>query len=581
MAIILIAILLWLILLSRLLYLQYIHFNRYENLSERNTLRTEAIAPSRGLIFDRHGEILAQNKTTYQLQIVPELVKNLDQLLEDIARLVQLPTRNVKQFKRKLNYYPSFASIPLLVQLNEQETATLSVNLYKLKGAQLKPGQIRDYPHGKDVAHLLGYVGRINEQELQTIDRKRYEGTHFIGKLGIEKQYESWLQGSPGQQESQNNALGRSVQQTLKKSSIPGKNVNLTIDLKLQQVALAAMEGKKGAVVAINPKNGEILTLLSMPVFDPNVFVTGFSDSTSQVLYGKEKPLFNRFLQGQYPPASTLKPLLSLAGLHHHFITPKDTIFDPGWYQINEKSKKIRDWQPYGHGKTNLRKAIRESCDTYFYDLAFHMGIDKLSSWLLDFGFGKKTDVDLPGEHSGLVPSRDWKIQTLDKPWYQGETLITMIGQGYLTSTPLQLAQSVGLIANRGHMPKLHLIKGYINEETIELPKPIKSQHWQEIIEGMLEVTSHPHGTAFKVFANSSYSIAGKTGTAQVFGWQGPRRPQHELTEHLRDHSLFVGFAPVEDPQIAIAVIVENEKGSAKVAKDIMDSYMGSISHAS
>lgn len=566
-----IGLLLFTALLVRLGYLQIVHHQRFESKSRNNLLRVESLAPSRGIIYDRTGQILAQNLTTFQLEIIPEEVKNIEAMLTTISGLISLSPKEMKSFKRRLKNYPKYASIPLKFKLTEQESAIISVNLYKFQGVYLKPGLLRHYPQGATLAHVLGYVGRINENDLKNIDKARYSGTHFIGKAGIEKQYEALLQGYPGLQEIQTNAYGRGVRALDKTPSKPGIDISLTLDLKLQQLVTKAMQGKKGAVVAVSPNDGEILALISAPNFDPNMFVTGISDKDQALLVAQSKPLFNRFLKGQYPPASTLKPIMSLAGLHYHTVTPSTTINDPGWYQLNEKSRKIRDWQPYGHGKTNMVKAIRESCDTYYYDLAFKLGIDKISSWLKAVGFGKKTGIDLPGEREGLVPSKQWKLQTKDDSWYHGETLITGIGQGYLSSTPLQLAQSVALIANRGYIPKLHLIKGKVSGFEPNEPLEVNPSFWNPVIKGMEQAVKHPGGTAYKVFKDVPYRVAGKTGTAQVFGMQKEKIAQHLIPEHLRDHSLFIGFAPIDEPKIAVAVIIENNKGSADIARQIFD----------
>lgn len=575
------ACLLLLALVARLVHLQWVHYNQYSNLSSKNTQRVEAIAPTRGLIYDRNGQILAQNKTTYQLHITPEQVHDMGDLLAKISTIVNLSEDELKRFHKRLTMYPKFASIPLKVKLDENETAAISVYLHKLSGVSLSPGLIREYPHGAATAHFLGYVGRINESDLDKIDKGRYQGTYFIGKSGLERQFESILHGHPGSLIKHANAYGRPISTGNITPATPGKDLHLTIDLNLQKAAIQAMENKRGAIVAFSPKTGEIYALVSMPSFDPNIFVTGLDQQTMNALASKEKPLFNRFLHGKYPPASTLKPLSSLAGLYHRTITRRTVIDDPGWFQINERSRVMRDWLPSGHGKTDVIKAIRESCDTFYYYLGFHMGIDKLSSWLTAFGFGEQTHIDLPSESKGLVPTRQWKQSTIGAPWYQGETLVTIIGQGYFSATPLQLAQSMGLIANRGKMPFMHLVRGQVANQMIEIPFKIHDRDWQTVIEGMEHVVKHPAGTAYRVFKDTPYEVAGKTGTAQVFGWKGEKKAQHELPEHLRDHSLFIGYAPIKTPEIAVAVVLENQSGSADVAKSVLDSFMESHLHAS
>ncbi|WP_428608479.1 penicillin-binding protein 2 [Sedimenticola sp.] len=590
----LIIFLLLILLILHLAKLQIVDHAHFTTLSRDNRVKVEPLPPTRGLIYDRNGIILAQNLPTHSLEITPERVKDLDKTLQELGKIIHISDNDLKRFKRLKSHQRRFESIPIRVQLTDEEVARFAVNRHLFPGVDIQAKLLRDYPLKDVTAHILGYVGRINKRELQTIDNSSYSGTTHIGKNGIEKYYEETLHGKVGLQQVEINALGRVIRVLESQPPVPGMDLHLTLDANLQRVAMDAFEDENGAAVAINPQTGDILAMVSKPGFDPNLFVEGISSADYNALQNSiDKPLFNRAIRGQYPPGSTIKPFIGLGGLEYGIITPTQKKFCPGFFQLPNHDHKYRDWKKIGHGSVNLRDAITQSCDVYYYDLAQQMGIDKLAEFLAPFGFGKKTGVDITGELGGLLPSRDWKRENKNQPWYPGETLITGIGQGYFLTTPLQLASATATLASRGQRLRPRIVKSIQhNDEATPTEQPITPQqaitrqsdaNWDSIFDAMLQVTEGLRGTA-RLVRNKQYHIAGKTGTAQVFTVKQEEKYEAEnLEKKMIDHALFIAFAPAEAPRIAVAVIVENggHGGSvaAPIAKAIMDRYLLQEAH--
>jgi penicillin-binding protein 2 len=513
--------------------------------------------------------------------------------LIDLKQYVDYSDLDLRLYLRAANRRRSFESIPLRLNLNDEEVARLAVNLYKFDGVEINARLTRNYPQGDHAVHVLGYVGRIDVKDLELVNENNYAGTSHIGKLGLEKFYESQLHGTVGVQQVEVNSRGRTLRVLSETAPLPGDNLYLTIDSKLQKVAEQAFGDLTGSVVAINPRNGEVLALVSMPKFDPNLFVNGISyNNYDKLRNSKQQPMFNRALSGQYPPGSTTKPFFGLAGLEAGTINSQSTIFCPGFYRLPNKEHRYRDWKKQGHGYMNLKGAITQSCDVYFYDLSFRLGIDKMSAFLDKFGFGKKTGIDSTGEVSGLLPSREWKRKTLNRPWFPGETLNTGIGQGTFLVTPLQLANSTGALSLNGLRYRPHLVNALENGSSgIKADIPIeqvseggvsKKLNWEQVHKDMVNVVHGLHGTANRINRGLTYRIAGKTGTAQVYGIaQDDEYDEDTVINRLRDHALFMSYAPSENPQIAVAVIVENgghgSSVAAPIARKVLDAYLVDI----
>ncbi len=584
-------ILVLLAIVGRMAHLQIIGHAHYTTLSQNNRVSIQPLAPTRGLIFDRNGVILAQNLPTYALEIVPERVSDLEQTVDELANIIDISDADIERFFERLKQKRRFQPVPLRHRLSEEEVARLAVNRHRFPGIEIAARLTRDYPQASLAVHAVGYVSRINQAELNEIDPSNYAATSHIGKLGVEKAYESLLHGNVGFQRVETNVLGRTLRVLDRTPPIPGKNIVLTLDTKLQQIAKQAMGDNNGAVVAINPKNGDVLVMASLGDYDPNLFVNGIDHTTYNALQtSRAKPLFNRALLGQYPPGSTVKPFVGLAGLESGTITPHTTLFCRGWHTIRDDERKYRDWKKTGHGLTDLKKSITESCDVYYYDLAQTMGIDLIHDFLAPFGFGQKTGIDIAGEATGILPSTSWKRRVRNQSWYLGETLIAGIGQGYTLATPLQLARATATLANRGTTLQPHLLNYLMLSDTEQIEyapdqasisiDKINPQNWEDMIAAMENVIYGQHGTARKLNRGQPYRIAGKTGTAQVFGIkQDEKYVAEDIAKHLRDHALFVAFAPTNDPQIAVAVIVENGGSGGSVAGPIagavIDHYLG------
>ncbi|EGW54286.1 penicillin-binding protein 2 [Candidatus Endoriftia persephonae] len=571
----------------RMVYLQVVSHEHYTTLSKDNRVKLQPLPPTRGLIYDRNGVILAQNLPAYSLEITPEKVESLEQTIEQLALILPISEEDRRRFKKLRRQRRRFDSIPIRVRLNDEEVARFAVNQHIFPGVDVKAKLLRDYPLGEHTAHLLGYVGRINQQELQLIDTSNYSGTSHIGKNGVEKTYESLLHGKVGLQQVEVNAKGRTLRVLQEQPPIPGQDLQLSIDIQLQQTALKALGEFNGAVAAIEIETGGVLALVSKPGYDPNLFVEGISSKAYRALQkSPDKPLFNRAIRGQYPPGSTVKPFIGLAGLESGVVHFRQKNYCPGYYQLPGKEHKYRDWKKTGHGVTDMHKAIVQSCDVYYYELARTLGIDRLHGFLSNFGFGSKSGIDLTGESTGLLPSRAWKRRTRRAPWYPGETLIIGIGQGYFLATPLQLAVATATLANGGKRIRPRVVSSIRHgdgsqEELIPIVSQITQNnplHWQQITQAMTDVVQGPRGTARRI-RNKKYRIAGKTGTAQVFSvGQDEEYDEKTVAKRKRDHALFIAFAPAEMPKIAVAVIVENggHGGSvaAPIARKVMDQYL-------
>lgn len=579
-------------LIGRLFYLQVIAHAHYTALSEDNRVSIVPIAPTRGLIYDRNGVLLAQNVPSRTLELIPEHIPDIDATLKKLRKLVHITDDEIDRFNDLRKKKRRFEGIPLRYRLNDDETARIAVNLDHLPGVEITAELMRHYPQGKLASHAIGYVGRINEDELMTLDATRYSATKNIGKVGVERSYEDELHGEVGYQRVETNAAGRIVNVLERTLPIPGKNLYLTIDARVQKIAEEAFGDNDGALVAINPNNGEVIAFVSMPTYDPNLFVNGVDPKTYKELStSPDRPLFNRALQGQYPPGSTIKPFMGLAGLEYKVISPDTEINCPGYYMLKGDDHKYRDWKRGGHGETTLTKAIVQSCDVYFYELAFALKIDRMEEFLRQFGVGQPTGIDIRGEENGLLPGKNWKRRMHHLPWFPGETLITGIGQGFTLVTPLQLADMTAELGTRGERYRPHIVRGVAEpgddklvvfknapEARVKLGNP---QNWETIIDAMIQVISDVHGTAHRIGNDLQYKIAGKTGTAQVYGLKQDEEnyeAQDDLPKKLRNHALFITFAPAEAPKIAVAVVVEHggHGGStaAPIARKVIDAYL-------
>jgi penicillin-binding protein 2 len=588
---------------ARLFYLQVLKHEYYAELSQGNRVRTDPIPPSRGLIFDRHGVVLAENLPAFQLELVREQVGGIAEIDATLAHLVTIgliDAEEINSLKRTILSHHVYESVPIKLQLDDEEMARFAVHRYEFTGVDIRTRLSRHYPFGPMAVHALGYVAAISEQDLKHIDSAAYAGTTLIGKLGVEGAYENLLHGTPGYREVLVNAAGRPVERqgafTPKlnvRQPIAGADLVLTLDMRVQRAAEEALTGKRGAAIAIDPHTGDVLALASTPGFDPNAFARGLTTKQYDALQNDiDKPLINRALRGAYPPGSTVKPFFALAALKYGVMTPDQSIYCPGHFNLPGSAHMFRDWKPKGHGVLSMRHAIMQSCDVYFYTVANRLGIDRMHDFMSTFGFGDITGIDIPGEKAGLMPSTAWKAhaykRAAEQVWYPGETISVGIGQGYMLATPMQLAHAVSGIASRGEIYKPRLVSGVrsagaasLTQRAVE-PEPslsaVNAEQWQVIVDGM-ELATGPGGTAAAATAGSPYKIAGKTGSAQVFTIaQNEKYHEKELDERLLDHALFISFAPADDPKLAVAVFVENGKhgGStaAPIARKMFDAYL-------
>lgn len=589
---------LFLLLAYRLFYLQVIQHQHYQTLAENNRISVVPIVPTRGLILDKNGVVMAHNFFVYTLEIIPsKLDTNIEDTINELSHLIEISELDKKKFKKLRQASRNFESIPIRTHLNETEAASFAVNKYQFPGVEIKSRLYRRYPSGKLGAHIVGYIGRINDKDVANLEEadkenpgvlSNYKGSDHVGKSGIEQFYEEQLHGKTGFQQIEIDKDGRAVRVLSSTAPVPGENIVLSIDTKLQEIAEKAFGDRRGALVALNPKTGEVLSFVSQPNFDPNLFVDGIDVDNWKALNDSiDRPLINRPIRGVYPPGSTFKPFVALAGLEHGLRAPPYAIHDAGYFSLPNSTHRYRDWKPSGHGIVNMQKAITISCDTFFYGLAMELGIGNLSDFVSHFGFGKKTGIDIQGENGGLLPTPDWKKRRYKQPWYQGDTVITGIGQGYTLATPMQLAYGTAILANSGVAMKPHLVTKMQNPltgKTVIIPEVIQDKitihpdNLEIVKKGMIDVTL-PGGTAASVGANAPYSVAAKTGTAQVIGIkQNAKYNANAINERHRDHALFVAYAPADDPTIALAVIVENggHGGSAAgpIARKVMDYYL-------
>ena len=569
-------------LIARLYYLQVVQYEYHSTLSENNRVHVQPIPPTRGLIFDRNGVVIADNRPSFSLSMTRERSGDWQQVLDVIVEVLQLTPQDRALFEKRMKQgRRPFEPVPILFELNEEQIARIAVNQFRLPGVEVVAQLVRHYPQGAHFAHSVGYMGRINEKELKTLDPVNYSGTHYIGKTGIERFYEAELHGQVGYEEVETNARGRVLRVLKRTDPIPGKDIVLSLDIKLQEAAEEALAGRRGAVVALNPMTGEVLAMVSQPSFDPNLFVTGISfKAYAELRDSIDRPLFNRILRGLYPPGSTIKPAVAIAGLDSGVITGSSRVYDPGYYQLPNYDHKYRNWNRSGDGYVDLDTAIMRSNDTYFYDLAHKLGIDRLSSYMNQFGIGQKVSLDMFEESAGLMPSREWKRATRRQAWFPGETLILGIGQGYMQSTPLQLAQATALIASKGKWTRPHLAKTIDGVPPVD-PNPMPDivlrdpSNWAKVSHGMQQVVHGARGTARVAGVGAQYLIAGKSGTAQVVAIkQGEKYDRSKVQERHRDHALFVGFAPANNPQIAVSVMIENGEAGSRVASPVVRKVM-------
>lgn len=579
--------LLALLLIVRVFNLQVVNHEHYQEEALGNQMRSLPITPARGKIFDRNGVLLATNQLTYQLTLTPEKVPDISKVLIELQHAGFIDEQDVKRYYKNRKRFRKFNNIPIKHNLSKDQVAKFLVSNQFL-GIEVEPYFHRVYPHGSSSVHALGYVSRMNKKDKLQYDRQNYSGTQFVGKVGIEKQYETLLHGKTGIKQIERNVSGRVVDTKIITPSIAGQNLYLSLDLNIQKMAESVLAGKRGSIVVVNVKNGEVLALVSTPTYNPNWFVNGISHANYELLQtSKDIPQLNRSIQGLYPPGSTVKPMVALAGLEEGINATDSKTFCPGFFRLPNVKRKFNDWKRDGHGHVDMKDSIAQSCDVFFYDLANRMGIEKLHKNLTLFNFGQKTGIDIPGEKGGIMPSKAWKKINRNEPWYRGETLIAGIGQGFMTSSPLQLAVATAALANKGQLfqPKLLKSTQQPGESIIEANNkysrqiPIKDiHHWEEVLEGMKMTIYAPKGTARRLNKGLTYTLAGKTGTAQVFGLDPEEQYIAEkYEEKLRDHALFTGFAPVEEPEIAIAIIVENAgSGSSKaapLARKVLDVY--------
>lgn len=575
------------VLAGRMIFLQITQYELYASKSENNRVQLKTVEPIRGLIFDRNGVLLAENLPSHSLTLVPERVKDMTRTLKLIDTLIGLSPEEHESFDKKLkSYRRPYEAIPLKFRLDETEIAKLMVNNYFLPGVQVEAELVRHYPMGEDFAHVLGYVGQMNETEKKRLDPIQYKGTRRIGKIGIERYYEKELHGLVGYQKVETNAQGRILKVLEKQSPIPGKNLILNLDARLQRTAMKEFAGRRGSLVAMDPETGGVLAMVSSPSFDPNLFVNGISYKDYNALRDSlDTPLFDRATRGQYPPGSTMKPFIGLAFLEYGVTTWKEEIEDPGWYMLENDERVYRDWKRSGHGEhIDLRHAIIESCDTYFYEMSFRTGIDNLHPFLSKFGFGQNTGLDIGNALPALLPDREWKKRYRGRSWYAGDTLNLGLGQGYMLATPLQLATATSVYAARGKWQRAKLVQLIDGEPLIEEDRPedvvIKNpENWDKMNLAMEGVIQHYLGTAKVLKEGLEYRLAAKTGTAQVVGIkQNEEYDSEALLERQRDHALFVSFAPVETPKIAVAAVVENGESAGKTAgpisRKVIDRYL-------
>lgn len=576
-----------LVLIFRLYYLQVVQHDLYSTLSRQNLLNVAPIDPNRGLIYDRNGVLLAENIPVFSLEISPDHVQNLTKTIADLSNTINITATDIQDFYKQYYQNRHMNSIPLKIQLTNTDVAKFAVNQFRFPGVSVQAHLMRYYPFGAHMEPILGYVGRINAQELAQVDPTNYSGSNYIGKLGVEKYYETQLHGIVGIQQVETDAGGRVIRETKSTPATSGNNLYLTIDSKLQLAFEKILNNQDGAIIAIDPRNGEVLAFVSNPSFDPNIFVTGISSQQFKALQNDpDKPLYNRALRGLYSPGSTLKPYMALQALATGTVTPSFTISDPGFFTLPHSSHVYHDWKKGGHGRVNMESGIIQSCDTYFFTIANKMGINKMDDILNKFGFGQNTQIDTYSEIPGLAPTPSWKLRARRESWYPGDTINLGIGQGFMLNTPLQLAVAMSIIADRGvHYIPHFLLKSelpngnFINYQPKTLPPvQLPASAWDLVLRALHEVVTDPRGTAYHAGHDAQYSYAGKSGTAQVFSIKNHDTFKNkDVTGQLRDHSWFEAYAPADKPQIAIVVLVEHnsEHQATYLARQVLDVYFG------
>src|SRR5438309_1591081 len=585
-------------LFARFLYLQVFQHNHYQTLAETNRIAIVPIAPNRGVVTDRNGIVLAQSYSGYTLEIMPSRIRNLEETIDALAEIVDVQPRDRKRFRKLLEESRNFESLPLRTRLSDEEVARFAVHRYRFPGVEIKARLFRQYPFAEVASHVIGYIGRINDKDVERIadwdEVANYKGSDYIGKVGVELSYERELHGTTGWEEVEVDANGRAVRTLSRKPPVSGNNLRLSLDIKLQQAAETAFGDRRGALVAIDPTSGDVLAFVSKPGYDPNLFVDGIDPASWQELNeSPDKPLLNRPLRGAYPPGSTIKPFLALSALNSGKRTPTQTIFDPGFFQIPGQAHRFRDDKPGGHGTVDMYKSIVVSCDTYYYLLANETEIDETARFMTRLGFGQQTGIDIEGELTGTLPPRGWKRQRFagknyreeHRKWYLGDSISAGIGQGYNSFTPIQLAHAIAMVANDGVGYTPHLVKSVQNLKTGEVREiardpasklGVKPEHMAVIKNELVGVNRE--GTSAAAFKNAKYVSGGKTGTAQVYSLKGEKYSEHRVEERLRDHAWFVAYAPADKPRIALAVLVENggfgAQAAAPVARKVLDYYL-------
>ncbi len=585
-------------LFARFFYLQVIEHKHFQTLAETNRIAIVPIVPNRGVVTDRNGIVLAQSYSGYTLEITPSRIKNLDETIDALARIVDVRDRDRKRFRKLMEESKNFESLPLRTRLSDEEVARFAVHRYAFPGVEIKARLFRQYPYAEVASHVIGYISRINDRDVERIaewdETANYKGSDYIGKVGVELSYERELHGTAGWEEVEVDANGRAVRTLSRTPPVPGNNLRLSLDIKLQQAAETAFGDRRGALVAIDPTSGDVLAFVSKPGFDPNLFVDGIDPANWQELNeSPDKPLLNRPLRGAYPPGSTIKPFLALSALNSGRRTPTQTIYDPGYFQIPGQAHRFRDDKPGGHGSVDMYKSIVVSCDTYYYILASETDIDDTARFMTQLGFGQKTGIDVEGELTGTLPSREWKRQRFagknfrdeHRKWYLGDSISAGIGQGYNAFTPIQLAHAIAMVANNGVGYTPHLVKSVQNLKTGDVRDiardpaamlTIKPEYLAFVKNALVGVNRE--GTSAAAFKNAGYTSGGKTGTAQVYSLKGEKYTEHKVDERLRDHAWFMAYAPADKPRIALAVLVENggfgAQAAAPVARKVLDYYL-------
>ncbi|WP_182033348.1 penicillin-binding protein 2 [Vibrio diabolicus] len=581
-------------LVANMYNIQVNQFQDYQTRSNDNRIKVVPIAPNRGLIYDRNGVLLAENRPVFNLELTPEKIKDIDATIQELQTILEITPDQIERFHQERKRTRRFKSVPLLTQLNEKQVAVFSVNQYRFPGVEISATLKRYYPFSEVLTHVIGYVSRINDRDMQRLIREEkdanYQATRDIGKLGIEKYYEDLLHGTAGYQEVEVNSRGRVIRTLKYVPPVPGKDIVLNLDINLQLYVHQLLDGRRGSAVVIDPRDNGVLAMVSSPSYDPNSFVHGISGKDYRALLNdKNRPLVNRTTLGIYPPASTIKPFMAVAALQEGVVTPNTTRNDPGYWRIpNSNTRPFRDWLRWGHGRVDIIKSIEESVDTFYYQIAYDMGIDRISNWMMMFGFGDYTGIDIYEESKANMPTRDWKMSRHKTPWYKGDTIPVGIGQGYWTATPMQIAKATSVLVNEGEVIAPHLLKATIENgndfeeqqttEYVTYPpiKNVPNKYWDMAKEGMRRVNHGTRGTARRSFYKMSYQTAGKSGTAQVFGLgENEEYNADEIAEHLRDHALFTGFAPFDDPKVVVTVVLENAGGGssngAPVVRKIFD----------